>query len=110
MKRLGLISLLMLMVGCGATGARHAGHHGLSPTQAAQLAARLANDECYRLYQKRPFKPEQHRAVWEGDEYRWGGLREGAPGGLSALVTFRDDGSEPQVEVYFSSDNLYPVR
>src|SRR6059036_1739538 len=44
----------------------------LSPTGAATVASRLANDECYRLYNKRPFKPEQYRVVREGEVYRWG--------------------------------------
>jgi hypothetical protein len=30
----------------------------------------------------------------------------GAPAGLSALVTFAVDGSNPKVEVYYSSDQL----
>ena len=78
----------------------------LSAGEAADLAARLANDECHRLYQRRPFKAEQHAAVLQGGEYRWGRLNEGAPGGYSALVTFRLDGSHPRVEVYLSTDVL----
>jgi len=78
----------------------------LSASEAADLAARLANDACHRLYQRRPFKAEQHVAVLQGGEYRWGRLDEGAPGGYSALVTFRVDGSNPNVEVYLSTDVL----
>jgi len=76
----------------------------LSPVRAAQLAAKLANDKCERLHQRRPFAPEQHPAVRVGDRYRWGGLDEGGVAGLSALVTFASDGSNPNVEVYFSTD------
>src|ERR1051325_1975935 len=70
-----------------------------SSSQAAQVAARLANDKCERLHKTRPFTPGQHAAVLEGDVYRWGRLDERGPGGMSALVTFAPDGSNPKVEV-----------
>jgi hypothetical protein len=108
MKSLCLILLLFLMAGCGATGTRQTARHVLSPTEAAQLAAKLANDACERLYQKRPFAADQHPAVLKGDQYRWGGLNVGARGGLSALVVFRPDGSHPKAEVYFSTDARLP--
>ncbi|HXJ61121.1 MAG TPA: hypothetical protein VNU68_31120 [Verrucomicrobiae bacterium] len=78
----------------------------LSASAAAELAAKLANDECERHYGKRPFAPAQHAAVLEGEQYRWGGLDIGGVGGLSALVTFAVDGTNPKVEVYYSSDQL----
>ena len=80
----------------------------LSADEAAQLAAKLANDQCDRQYRKRPFSAAQHSAVLQKGMYRWGGLDVGGPGGFSALVTFRPDGSEPHVEVYFSTDVLSP--
>jgi|ERR1041385_7268402 hypothetical protein len=82
----------------------------LSADEAAQLAAELANDQCERQYRKRPFAADQHSAVLEDAIYRWGGLDVGAPGGLSALVTFRRDGSETHVEVYYSTDVRQPER
>jgi len=82
----------------------------VSPTDAATLAAKLANDECERLYKRRPFAASQHPAVLRNGEYHWGGLDEASPGGHSALVTFGLDGSHPKVEVYFSTDQLTPVR
>jgi hypothetical protein len=85
-----------------------AARRDLSAEEAAQLAAKLANDHCERQYRKRPFAAEQHSAVLEDGIYRWGGLDVGGPGGLSALVTFQRDGSEPHVEVYFSSDVRKP--
>lgn len=80
----------------------------LSPTEAAQLAAKLANEECERLYKRRPFAASQHGATLQDGKYHWGGLDVGAPGGYSADVTFGQDGSGPKVEVYFSSDQLRP--
>ena len=76
----------------------------LSPSAAAELAAKLANDDCERRYRKRPFTAEQHAAVLDGDLYRWGRLDPGGPDGLSAVVTFQADGSQPHVQVYFSTD------
>ena len=80
----------------------------LSPEEAATLAARLANDQCTRQYGKHPFTPKQYLAVLQGGMYHWGGLDAGAVGGFSAQVLFQQDGSEPHVEVYFSSDALKP--
>jgi hypothetical protein len=82
----------------------------LSADEAAKLAAKLANDQCERQYRKRPFTAEQHSVLLEDGIYRWGGLDVGAPSGLSALVTFRQDGSEPRVEVYFSTDVQSPPQ
>jgi hypothetical protein len=76
----------------------------LSADEAAQLAAKLANEECERRYRRRPFTAAQHAVVLQEGKYRWGGLDVGGPGGFSALVTFRQDGSKPHVEVYFSTD------
>jgi hypothetical protein len=105
-----VLTSIILQAGCSGptTPANHVPsqtvRHVLSPTEAAQLAAKLANDECERLYRKRPFTANQHLAVLQGDQYRWGGLNEGGRGGLSALVVFRSDGSHPKAEVYFSTD------
>jgi hypothetical protein len=79
--------------------------HALSASDAAQLAARLANEECERRFHRHPFQADQHSAIFQDGEYRWGGLDVGAPKGFSALVRFREDGSKPSVEVYFSSDH-----
>ncbi len=105
------MAVLILSPGCSnlfptstsGTGLSELGQT-LTPTQAAIRAARLANDECERLHQRRPFTAEQYAAVLEGDVYRWGRLDEGGRDGLSALVTFAPDGSKPKVEVYFSTD------
>lgn len=81
---------------------------GLSAEKAAELAARLANDQCERHYRRRPFRADQYPAVLDGGIYHWGGLDVGGLAGFSALVTFHPDGSDPHVEVYFSTDVLMP--
>src|SRR5947208_15266010 len=60
----------------------------LSPNDAAQLAAKLANDKCERLYKRRPFSASQYAAVVRDGEYHWGGLDQGAPAGYSARAVF----------------------
>jgi hypothetical protein len=78
----------------------------LSPENAAVLAAKLANEECKHRYRREPFQPELHTAVLQDGFYRWGQLDVGGVAGFSAMVYFRQDGSERHVEVYFSSDTL----
>jgi hypothetical protein len=78
----------------------------LCADDASLLAARLANEQCERQYRRRPFKADQHSAVLQDGLYHWGGLDVGGVGGFSTLVTFRRDGSESNVKVYFSSDAL----
>lgn len=78
----------------------------LSAADASVFAAQLANEQCERQYQRRPFQSQQYPAVLQDGVYHWGRLDIGGPGGFSALVTFHPDGSEPHVEVYFSSDTV----
>ncbi len=106
-----MAGLVIAALGCSCSSTHGVGKspvvtakRALSADQAAHLAADLANNQCDRQYRRRPFTAEQHPVVVEDGMYRWGGLNEGAPSGLSALVTFRQDGSEPHVEVYFSTD------
>jgi hypothetical protein len=110
----GLLALVGFETSCSrssASGRTQSVLRVLPPTEAAQLAAKLANDECERLYKRRPFAASQHPAVLRDGEYSWGGLDEGAPGGFSALATFGTDGSHPKVKVYFSTDVLFfPAR
>src|ERR1035437_5726020 len=112
-----IASLAISEAGCSRSPTHGAGQspaatarRALSTDEAAQLATKLANDQCDRQYRKRPFSAVQHSAVLQNGMYQWGGLDVGGPGGFSALVTFRPDGSEPHVEVYFSTDVLRPQR
>jgi hypothetical protein len=107
----GLVLVLVLLAGCshrpvqgGRTSSSQIKSQALSAGAAAQLAAKLANDECERRFKRRPFSAERYDAVLENGVYRWGRLDVGAPGGYSAKVTFHEDGSRPKVEVYLSAD------
>ncbi len=81
-------------------------HRVLFAADAAELAARLANEQCDRQFRRRPFMAGQHSPILQDGLYHWGELDVGGVGGFSAAVTFRPDGSEHHVEVYFSSDTL----
>jgi len=77
--------------------------HTLSVSEAAQLAARLANDACEKSHQVRPFLAEQHAAVVEKGRFQWGGDDRDALSGLFALVIFDLDGGHAEVKVYYHS-------
>src|SRR6185436_10872799 len=111
-----IVLLACIVAGCsrstapGSPTAKRDTAGALTPSAAAVLAAKLANDECERLHKKRPFQAEQYTAVLDGDMYRWGQLDPGAPSGLSAVVSFRADGTQPHVQLYFSTDKRDPRR
>src|SRR5260221_8915225 len=109
----GMIACLVSQVGCVRSTGHSAGESSepvsrgaLSAEDAGMLAAQLANEQCERQYRRRPFTPGQHPAIFKDGLYHWGKLDVGGVGGFSAVVTFRQDGSEPHAEVYFSSDAL----
>jgi hypothetical protein len=102
-----------IQLGCARSTTRSHGnapvssaHHILSAQDAAELAARLANEQCKRQFGRQPFSPGQHSAIIENGLYHWGQLDVGGAAGFSAVVTFRPDATEPHVEVYFSSDTM----
>jgi hypothetical protein len=108
-----LVLVLMLLTSCShgrGTGGLATGtaamSQALSESDAAQLAAKLANEECEHRFKRRPFRADQYVAVLKDGEYRWGRLDVGAPAGYSAVVTFKADGSKPSVEVYLSAGFL----
>jgi len=82
----------------------------LSAQGASVLAAQLANEQCERQYRRRPFRPDQYPVILRDGVYHWGHLDVGGHQGFSASVIFYPDGSEPNVEVYFSSDTTLGLR
>ncbi len=92
------VTLLALGVGCSYT---------LSTEEASRLAAKLANDECNRIWKVRPFTADLYQPKLKDGSYSWGRLDPGGPGGLSARVTFKHDGTEPKVEIWFHTDQFY---
>jgi hypothetical protein len=107
----GLVLALVAVASCSQRPTARRMTHGnpartqrLSRSDAAQLAASLANQECERHFKRRPFQADQFVPVLEEGYYRWGRLEVGAPGGYSAMVSFREDGTNPRVQVYLSTD------
>jgi hypothetical protein len=76
----------------------------LSSDEAADLAAKLANDECERRYERRPFAPSEYPIAFVGDQFRWGRLDPGGEGGFSAEVSFGPTGRDHEVKCYWSTD------
>jgi len=105
-----LIGIVVQMSCSNSTEVRGAANRALasakvlSLSDAAQLAAKLANDKCESQFHERPFEAGQHVPVIRDGQYHWGDLDVGAPKGLSASVTFELDGSKASVEVYLSTD------
>jgi hypothetical protein len=108
---------LVSQPGCSPAASRSAGPSPapaetrlLSPQEAAELAAKLANEQCEHDYRRRPFSADWYPAVLEDGVYHWGKMDVGGRGGFSAVVAFGRDGSKPHVEVFFSTDALTPPR
>ncbi len=109
MTRDGFLILgLVCLFGCARETESYLQAKGLD----AREAADLANRECDAMYGRRPFKSDDHVPKVVNDRWHWGGLDLAGPGGLSAKVVFDADGSDPDVTVYFSSDEStrQPVR
>jgi len=104
MTRLLLLSMMALLT-CGCL-TRRGQQRVLSADHAADLAAEIANEECNRLYKRRPFKSDDHVPELREGRWHWGRLDPLGHDGLSAEVTFDPDGANPEVTVYFSSDKL----
>jgi hypothetical protein len=70
------------------------------PAEAADLAARLANDECEKEYGDRPFAANNWPIVLERGRWLWGRIHAFGPQGYSAVVSFERNGGLPLVRIY----------
>jgi len=77
---------------------------GLTTAEAAFLAASLANDECSRLFDRRPFEPDSYPVRRSSARFVWGHHDPAGIDGYSAKVSFSLDGADPEVKVYVTSD------
>lgn len=103
-----IVAMVLLMVR-GCIPLEHFARKEISPEEATEIAARLANDECEKHYKRRPFSPENYKAVFRDNRWHWGKFDPAGVHGYSAEVAFKKDGSDPKVEVFFSSDSLAPT-
>ncbi len=81
----------------------------LSEDEAAELAARLANEKCKAAFDRQPFRPESYEAQLLGSRWHWGEIEPAGIAGYSADVEFNGDGSQPVVRVAFHTDRIQPV-
>lgn len=87
-----LSSLCLALIAC-------AKHPPLSPVSAETLAARLANERCYKQFGERPFKAEDFAAELSEGRWHWG-TENGAPvDGYEVEVSFAGDGGKKRVVI-----------
>lgn len=67
------------------------------------MAVDLANKQCRARYGKAPFRTGIFPATPSDSRWLWGWLDPNQAQGFSAQVSFRQDGSDAQVEVVYAS-------
>ena len=68
------------------------------------MAAYLANAACEQHFGKKPFLPSHWTAELIEGRWHWGHWDPAGASGYSAIVSFDADGSHPDAQVFFSSD------
>jgi hypothetical protein len=76
----------------------------LTQEQAAELAAKLANEKFQKDYHRSPFKPESYAAELIESRWHWGKIDPAGINGCSATVEFKEDGSDERVKVALCID------
>jgi len=66
---------------------------------AATLAATLANNEAKKRFDVTPFSASTADATFHGDHWQWQSTVGYGKGDLRVTVSFKQDGSEPKVEI-----------
>jgi hypothetical protein len=66
---------------------------------AATLAAALANNETRQKFNTEPFSAIKGQAILRGTRWEWRASAGYGKGDLQAIVSFREDGSEPKVHI-----------
>ena len=83
----------------------------ITQEQAAEHAAKLANEKCQKEFGKSPFTPESYEAEFVDSRWHWGKIEPKGINGYSAKVEFNKDASNEDVKVALSSDtNLNQMR
>jgi hypothetical protein len=78
----------------------------LTQEQAAELAAKLANEKFQKAYRRSPFKPDSYQAELTDSRWHWGKIDPVGINGCSAVVEFNEDGSDEKVKVALHMDTL----
>lgn len=75
--------------------------------QAAEFAAKLANEKFQKDFGRSPFKPESYKAELIDSRWHWGKIDPVGINGCSAKVEFNEDGSDAKVKVALFTDKAY---
>lgn len=73
----------------------------LNEKTASQLSTDLANQECEKIYGEQPFLPEHYKVTFSDGRWRWGYMDPSGVDGYSAEVSFRKDGTDKKVQIFF---------
>jgi len=76
----------------------------ITQEQAAEHAAKLANEKCQKEFGQSPFTPGSYEAELVDSKWHWGKIEPKGINGYSAQVEFNKDGSDENVKVAFSTD------
>jgi hypothetical protein len=109
MARIKIIVAIVVLMTRGCMPLERFARQQLNLREAAEVAAHLANDECEKHSKRRPFSPEDYKAVFRHGRWHWGKFDPAGVDGYSAEVSFKKNGSDPEVEVFFSSDSPAPT-
>ena len=97
-----LLVCTFALLGCRSVELRRT--EPLTAPEAAVLAAELANEQCATDFGRKPFAPENDRAEFVDERWRWGRWDPAGIDGYSAIVTFDAWGSDPEVQIFYSVD------
>ena len=76
----------------------------ITQEQAAEHAAKLANEKCQKEFGQSPFTPGSYEAELVDSKWHWGKIEPKGINGYSARVEFNKDGSDENAKVAFSTD------
>jgi len=79
----------------------------ITQEQAAEFAAKLANEKFQKDFHQSPFKPESYKAELVDSRWHWGKMDPVGINGCSAKVEFNKDGSDAKVKVALYTDKAY---
>ncbi len=77
-----------------------------TPEQAAEFAAKRANEKCQTSFGEAPFIPDSYSAELIGSKWQWGKIEPPGIHGYSVEVEFNADGSEQKVRTILHTDGL----
>ena len=77
---------------------------------AERKAVELANAKCMHDFGREPFHTGYFTAVWSGDKWLWGWLDPAGGQGYTAQVSFKADGTDPEVALSFGEPSQVDIE